>query len=171
MKVNTPDYSTPVSKYIKHHLGVGVSPEHMRKDAVRNVDLDYDGDVDDQEKNPVVEFGGDEKQDMTKLIRKKMAGELKHTKRGLAFEGVDKRDPNNREYGTDSLVKILKDDTPGQKNEAYFDGDMGASFGNFNRGAKVRFTAHSLDMADGDGTKEGTVVGSSVQHLRVRCPD
>jgi len=171
VKVNTPDYSTPVSKYIKHHLGVGVSPEHMRKDAVRNVDLDYDGDVDDQEKNPAVEFGGDEKQDMTKLIRKKMAGELKHTKRGLAFEGVDKRDPNNREYGTDSLVKILKDDTPGQKNEAYFDGDMGASFGNFNRGAKVRFTAHSLDMADGDGTKEGTVVGSSVQHLRVRADD
>lgn len=169
--VKTPDYSTPVSKHIKHHLGVGVSPEHMRKDAVRNVDLDYDGDVDDQEDNPAVEFGGDEKQDMTKLIRKKMAGELKHTKRGLAFEGVDKKDPNNREYGTDSLVKILKDDTPGQKNEAYFDGDIGASFGNFNRGAKVRFTAHSLDMADGDGVKEGTVVGSTVQHLRVRADD
>jgi hypothetical protein len=169
--VKTPDYSTPVSKHIKHHLGLGVSPEHMRKDAVRSVDLDYDGDVDDQEKNPAVEFGGDEKQDMTKLIRKKMAGELRHTKRGLAFEGVDKKDPKNREYGTDSLVKILKDDTPGQKNEAYFDGDMSASFGNFNRGAKVRFTAHSLDMADGDGVKEGTVVGSTVQHLRVRSED
>lgn len=169
--VKTPDYSTPVSKHIKHHLGVGVSPEHMRKDAVRNVDLDYDGDVDDQEKNPAVEFGGDEKQDMTKLIRKKMAGELKHTKRGLAFEAVDKKDPKNREYGTDSLVKILKDDTPGQKNEAYFDGDMSASFGNFNRGARVRFTAHSLDMADGDGVKEGTIVGSNVQHLRVRSDD
>jgi hypothetical protein len=86
-------------------------------------------------------------------------------------ETIDKKDPKNREYGTDSLVKILKDDTPGQKNEAYFDGDVGASFGNFNRGAKVRFTAHSLDMADGDGVKEGTVVGSTVQHLRVRSED
>jgi nicotinamide mononucleotide adenylyltransferase len=167
----TPDYSTPVSKHIKHHLGVGVSPEHMRKDAVRNIDLDYDGDVDDQEKNPAVEFGGDEKQNMTKLIRKKMSGEIKHTKRGLAFEAVDKKDPKNREYGTDSLVKILKDDTPGQKNEAYFDNDLGSEFGNFNRGSKVRFAAHSLDMADGDGVKEGTVVGSTVQHLRVRSED
>jgi nicotinamide mononucleotide adenylyltransferase len=171
VNVNTPDYSTKVSKHIKHHLGLGVSPEHMRKDAVRNVDLDYDGDVDDQEKNPAVEFSGSEKQNMTKLIQKKMAGELKHTKRGVAFEEVDKKDPKNREYGTDSLVRILKGDTPGQKTEAYFDGDMGSSFGNFNRGSKVRFTSHSLDMADGDEAKEGTVVGSSVQHLRVRSDD
>jgi hypothetical protein len=88
-----------------------------------------------------------------------------------AFVEADKKDPENREYGTDSLVKILKDDTPGQKNEAYFDGDVGSSFGNVNRGAKVRFTAHSLDMIDGDGVKEGTVVGSTVQHLRVRSED
>lgn len=143
----------------------------MEKDAVKNVDLDYDGDVDDQEKNPAVEFGGDEKQDMTKLIRKKMAGEVKHTKRGVAFEAVDKNDPKNREYGTDSLVKIVKNDTPGQKNEAYFDSEMSNSFGDFNRGSKVRFNAHSLDMADGDGVKEGTVVGTTLQHLRVRSED
>ena len=107
------------------------------------------GDVDDQEKNPAVEFGGDEKQNMTKLIQKKMAGELKHTKRGKAFESVDKSAPKNREYGTDSLTKILKDDTPGEKNESYFSADIPNSFGSFNRGARVRFSAHSLDMADG----------------------
>lgn len=32
-----------------------------------------------------------------------------------AWESVDKSDPRNREYGTDSLVKILKSDTPGEK--------------------------------------------------------
>lgn len=31
-----------------------------------------------------------------------------------AWESVDKNDPRNREYGTDSLVKILKGDTPGE---------------------------------------------------------
>ena len=31
-----------------------------------------------------------------------------------AWESVDKNDPKNREYGTDSLVKILKSDTPGE---------------------------------------------------------
>lgn len=32
-----------------------------------------------------------------------------------AWESVDKSDPRNREYGTDSLVKILKKDTPGER--------------------------------------------------------
>ena len=169
--VKDKDYAAQVSKKSKHELGVGVSQTHMRNAAVKNVDLDYDGDVDDQEKNPAVEFGGDEKQNMTKLIQKKMAGELKHTKRGKAFESVDKNDPKNREYGTDSLIKILKDDTPGEKNESYFSADIPNSFGNFNRGARVRFSAHSLDMADGDGVKEGTVVGSNVQHLRIRSDE
>lgn len=167
----TPDYSTPVSKKIKHTLGIGATPEHMRKAAVKNIDRDYDGDVDNQEMNTAVEFGGAEKQDMTKLIKKKMAGEREHTKRGLAFESVDKSDPKNREHGTDSLVKILKDDTPGQKNEAYFDAEITGSFGEFTRGSRVRFVAHSLDMADGEDAKEGTVVGSNVQHLRVRSDD
>lgn len=33
----------------------------------------------------------------------------------VRFEGLDKTDPKNREYGTDSLVKILKSDTPGEE--------------------------------------------------------
>lgn len=163
----TPDYAEKVSKHNKHHLGIDVPFAHMEKDAVKNVDLDYDGDVDNQEKNPAVEFSGSEKQNMTALIRKKMAGEVKHTKKGLAFEAVDKNNPKNREYGTDSLTKILKDDTPGQKNEAYYDAEMTDTFGDFNRGSRVKFSAHSLDMND-SSEKEGTVVGTNVQHLRVR---
>jgi hypothetical protein len=41
----------------------------------------------------------------------------------VRFEEVDKTDPKNREYGTDSLVKILKKDTPGEEvNEDYYAG-------------------------------------------------
>lgn len=166
--VKDKDYSAPVSKDSKHKLGVGVSQAQMIKAAVKNVDLDYDGDVDGQENNPAVEFGGDEKPDMTKLIRKKMAGELKHTKRGVAYESIDKADPSNREHGTDSLVKILKDDTPGQKNESR---EIPNTYGNFNKGSRVRFAAHSLAYGDENNVKEGTVVGSNVQHLRVRSDE
>lgn len=35
--------------------------------------------------------------------------------RAVRAEGVDKNNPLNRQYGTDSLVKILKSDTPGEK--------------------------------------------------------
>jgi hypothetical protein len=87
------------------------------------------------------------------------------------FAERNKKDPKNREYGTDSLVKILKDDTPGQKHEAYFDTDIEASFGEFYKGARVRFDCHSLDMTDDDTEKEGTVVGSNTQHLRVLSDD
>jgi nicotinamide mononucleotide adenylyltransferase len=81
---------------------------------------------------------------------------------------LEKDDPHNREEGTDSLVAIYKKDTPGQKDESYFSSDIPSSFGDFRRGSKVRFNSHSLDMADGNETKEGTVVGTNVQHLRVR---
>jgi nicotinic acid mononucleotide adenylyltransferase len=86
------------------------------------------------------------------------------------FTERNKKDPKNREYGTDSLVKILKGDTPGQKHEAYFDTDIESSFGDFRKGSRVRFDCHSLDMTD-DTEKEGTVVGSNTQHLRVRSDD
>jgi nicotinic acid mononucleotide adenylyltransferase len=76
--------------------------------------------------------------------------------------------PADREQGTDSLVRIYKKDTPGEKTESYFNTDQGASFGAFRNGSKVSFLSHSMDMADGDAQKEGTVVGSNVQHLRVR---
>jgi nicotinic acid mononucleotide adenylyltransferase len=84
-------------------------------------------------------------------------------------EEINKADPKNREHGTDSLVKILKGDTPGQTgtNENYYDSDITNSYGNFAKGSKVRFTDHSMDMVDND-ERIGTVVGSNTQHLRVR---
>ncbi len=79
--------------------------------------------------------------------------------------------PADREQGTDSLVRIYKKDTPGQreKNESYYDAEVPEfTFQDFERGSRIRFSSHSMDMADGEEEKEGTVVGSNVQHLRVR---
>lgn len=77
--------------------------------------------------------------------------------------------PEDREQGTDSLVKIYKDDTPMQKdaNESYYDSDIDSEYGPFAKGNRVRFTDHSMDMIDAE-EKQGVVVGSNVSHLRVR---
>jgi nicotinic acid mononucleotide adenylyltransferase len=80
---------------------------------------------------------------------------------------VDKSNPENREEGSDSLVKILKKDTPGQ-NESYYDSRIGSDFGNFRLGGRVGFTDHSMDMVGNNNKKQGTVVGTNAQHLRVR---
>jgi nicotinic acid mononucleotide adenylyltransferase len=76
--------------------------------------------------------------------------------------------PSKREDGTDSLVKTYKKDTPGEKAEAYYGSSLGNDYGPFEKGSRIRFTDHSMDMVDGDIEKEGTVVGSNTQHLRVR---
>lgn len=87
---------------------------------------------------------------------------------------INKNNPSNREQGTDSLVKIYKNDTPGQyaKNEAYYSNNIPEfSFHDFERGSRVRFSSHSMDMFDNGETKEGTIVGSTVSYLRVRDDD
>lgn len=76
--------------------------------------------------------------------------------------------PEDRKQGTDSLARVYKKDTPGQSSESYFDSKISNSFGDFRLGSRVRFSSHSMDMVDGDSEKEGTVVGTNVQHLRVR---
>jgi hypothetical protein len=76
--------------------------------------------------------------------------------------------PADREEGTDSLVKIYKKNTPGQKTESYFSSDIPNKYGDFARGSRVKFTAHSMDMVDDNEEKEGTVVGTTLQYLRVR---
>jgi len=84
---------------------------------------------------------------------------------------VESANPADREQGTDSLVRIYKKDTPGQreKNESYYAAEVPEfTFQDFERGSRIRFSSHSMDMADGEEEKEGTVVGSNVQHLRVR---
>lgn len=79
---------------------------------------------------------------------------------------TESTDPYDREQGTDSLVRIYKGDTPGQ-NENYYQTDLGSDFTNLTRGDRVRFTQHTMDTVTG-GEKQGTVVGSTVEHLRVR---
>lgn len=86
-----------------------------------------------------------------------------------------KRESSNsadREEGTDSLVNIYKKATPGEtKKESYYDNEiLTGPFPEFERGSRIRFSAHSMDMFD-DKEHEGTVVGSNVQHLRVRDDD
>jgi hypothetical protein len=87
----------------------------------------------------------------------------------VPMESAFSNNPANREQGTDSLVRIYKKDTPGQKIESYFSNDIPEfSFQNLKRGSRVRFSTHSMDMADNFSEKEGTIVGSDVSHLRVR---
>lgn len=148
----TKSYAPIVPKTVKHELGINVPMKHMIGAAIKAVDLDNDGDVDKFDKTTPDEITGNEKKDMTKLMQKKMTGEVKHTKRGLAFEAVDKSNPKNREYDTDSLVKILKGDTPGQEvKESALNTDI-------EKGARVSFIYKTL--TDGPQNIEGNVVGT-----------
>jgi nicotinic acid mononucleotide adenylyltransferase len=76
---------------VKHHLGVGSNFKHMLKHAVKHVDYDNDGDVDadDFKKTVPDEITGAEKKDLTKAAFKKYAHEKQHTRKGVAFEGVN----------------------------------------------------------------------------------
>jgi hypothetical protein len=67
-------------------------------------------------------------------------------------EAIDKTNPANREYGTDSLVKILKKDTPGQSLKEY------ALNAPLMRGDRVRFERNTITGVS--ETIEATIVGS-----------
>lgn len=89
------------------------------------------------------------------------------------IENVFGDDPSKREEGTDSLDGIYRDDTPGQKTESrYYNSDIPSEYNQIEKGDRVVFVYHSMDMAEDDTyEKEGTVVGSNVSHLRVRDDD
>jgi nicotinic acid mononucleotide adenylyltransferase len=111
------------------------------------------------------------------IRREKESAKARHERMKDAARRTDQNqrnesaDPADREQGTDSLVKIYKKDTPGQKQESYFGSEIPNTFGDFRKGTRVSFSSHSMDMADDGTEKEGTVVGSTVQHLRVRDDD
>ena len=159
----TKGYSPKVPAHVKHELGIGVPFKHMIGAAIKARDTDNDGDVDRFDKSTPDEITGTEKKNMTKVMQKKMSGEVKHTKRGLAFEAVDKSDPNNREHGTDSLVKILKSDTPGQEVKEAALNDY------IEKGARVRFEYET--MTDGPENVDATVVGTEADTGRLRVRD
>lgn len=97
--VTTKDYSTKVSTSTKHKLGINVPIKHMVGDAIRAKDIDNDGDVDKFEKATPDEITATEKKDMTKVMRKKMTGEINHLKKGLAFE----------ETSTAKYIRLVKE--------------------------------------------------------------
>lgn len=113
---STPDIAAQVSKHNKHHLGVGLNLKHMIQHAIKSRDIDDDGDVDPDEKIGKEEFGAGVK-NSTKSMQAKYNAEKKHTKVGVAFESVEHNKPSDREWGTDSLTRIYKNDTPGQEVE------------------------------------------------------
>jgi hypothetical protein len=78
---------------VKHHLGIGSNFKHMQKHALSHIDYDNDGDVDADDFNKLVpdEITGAEKKDYTKIAAKKNKDELKHTKKGVAFEGLEEK--------------------------------------------------------------------------------
>jgi hypothetical protein len=64
-------------------------------------------------------------------------------------------DPSKREHGTDSLVKILKGDTPGETKDIK---ESSPLMKDLPRGARVKFTYKTIAGPDED--LEGTVVGT-----------
>lgn len=84
-----PDKAVKVSKSLRHKLGIGLSPKHMLQHGIKAVDKDNDGDVDAFEKGTPDEITGTEKKKMTKVMQKKLSGEVKHTRIGHAFEGAE----------------------------------------------------------------------------------
>lgn len=74
-------------KKLPHALDPNKSLKHAMQD--RGFDKDNDGDVDKFDKNTPDEITGAEKINQTPKMMKKYAGELKHTKKGMAYEQKD----------------------------------------------------------------------------------
>ena len=69
---------------------------------------------------------------------------------------IDKNDPKNREYGTDSLVRILKADTPGEATSKMKNTQVGVAFESVNE----RFESFLEDnMIDVPNVKVRTMDG------------
>lgn len=90
-------------------------------------------------------------------------------KKKYGFRTEAKNTPSDREEGTDSLVSIYKSGTPNQSEE-YNDSEINSGYGMFEKGDRVSFFAHSMDM-NMDDEIEGTIVGSTLTHLKVRSDD
>ena len=96
-----------VEAKLAHALDPNKSLKHAQKD--RGVDWDNDGDVDDLDRKKVLpdEITATEPKDLTATARKKNAAELKHLKKGVAYEEAGAGD-----WGTPKLTKKFKKDTP-----------------------------------------------------------
>lgn len=87
--------------------------KHAMQHAKTHQDLDTDGDVDSLEKMIPDEITGDEKNQ--KMLQKKVKAkhdlELKHTRKGVAFESVEHLEEltNMKSYKLTYLLKLIKD--------------------------------------------------------------
>ena len=199
VQTRNPDKAAKVSPAIKHKLGVGLSMKHMLQHGIKAVDKDNDGDVDAFEKGTPDEITGAEKKNLTKVMQKKLAGEVKHSKIGHAFESYDdvneneqtervkeriraekerdkmkhdrmldrakmkdlstklksegSKNPSDREWGTDSLTKTYKKDTPGESLK-----EESPLMKHLPRGTRVSFTYKT--MTGPSENVVGTVVGT-----------
>jgi len=75
-----------------------------------------------------------------------------------------KADSSNREWGTDSLTKIYKKDTPGQKLD-----EQSPLMKPIDRGSRVKFTYET--MTDAPEDIQGTVIGTDTETGRLRVRD
>jgi hypothetical protein len=87
---------------------------------------------------------------------------MKDLKTKLKQEGSDS--PDDREWGTDSLTKTYKKDTPGEdlKEQSPYMKDLP-------KGSRVRFSVQKITGED--YTEEGTVVGTDENTMRLRIRD
>lgn len=76
-------------KSFKHELGIGIPFKHIAKDALTHVDTDMDGDVDQDDNKKLVPDETNASPDVTKKFLKKYKDELKHTRKGVAFEQAE----------------------------------------------------------------------------------
>ena len=199
VQTRNPDKAAKVSPTIKHKLGVGLSMKHMLQHGIKAIDKDNDGDVDAFEKGTPDEITGAEKKNLTKVMQKKLAGEVKHSKIGHAFESYDdvneneqtfrvkeriraekerdkmkhdrmldaakmkdlstklksegSKNPSDREWGTDSLTKTYKKDTPGESLK-----EESPLMKHIPRGTRVSFTYKTMTGPSEDVV--GTVIGT-----------
>jgi hypothetical protein len=88
-----------VEAKLAHALDPNKSLKHALKD--RSVDWDNDGDVDILDKKKVLpdEITATEPKDLTATARKKNAAELKHVKKGVAYEETDLGEAESWEAG------------------------------------------------------------------------
>ena len=80
-------------QYDGHKVAAELDPagdiKHQMGHALSRQDKDSDGDVDAQDKNTPDEVTGAEKKNLTLALIKKGAAERAHTKKGVAYEGMD----------------------------------------------------------------------------------
>ena len=101
-------------KKIAHALDPNKTVKHAIKD--RGVDWDNDGDVDALDRKHMLpdEITGTEQPDLTPTARKKNAAELKHIKKGVAYEEVEE---STAAYGKSLEKEKEKRLTPNDRNK------------------------------------------------------